>query len=288
MAQDLYQNYAEVKDFYTRANEILGFDLAKVSFEGPEDTLKQTRITQPAIFVHSVCLVQQLRKKELMPDMAAGHSLGEYSALYAAGAFTFEDGLQLVKIRAELMQKAGESNPGTMAAIIGLDPEKIQRACEEASSLGVVQVANFNSPSQVVISGSIAGVEKAVELVKAMGAKRAVPLVVSGAFHSPLMESAREGLEQALNEVEIREARFPVYTNVEANPVTKPEDIKYYLREQLTSPVRWVEIIQNMIRHGASEFYEIGPGNVLTGLLRRINREVVGTTVTDVETLGNI
>lgn len=288
MAKDLYENYTEVRNIYTKANEILGFDLAKISFEGPEETLKQTRITQPAIFLHSASLIHLLWKKELQPDMAAGHSLGEYSALYSAGAFTFEDALRLVKIRAELMQKAGETNPGTMAAIIGLDTEKVKPVCEEASAFGVVQVANVNSPVQIVISGSIEGVEKAVELARAKRAKKAVPLVVSGAFHSPLMESARDGLEKALNEVEVKEARFPVYTNVDANPVTKPDDIRYYLSQQLTSPVRWLETIQNMIRDGAGEFFEIGPGTVLTGLLRRINREVAGKTVGSLENLEKI
>lgn len=288
MAKDLYENFKEVKEIYTRANEILGIDLTKISFEGPENTLKQTRITQPAIFVHSTSLIQLLWKKELMPDMAAGHSLGEYSAFCAAGAFTFEDGLRLVKIRAELMQKAGELSPGTMAAVIGLDADVLERVCEKASSSGVVQIANYNSPVQIVVSGSIKGVKRAIELAKEMGAKKTIPLVVSGAFHSPLMGSAHEGLEKVLNEIEVTEANFPVYTNVDAHPVTKPEDIKYSLREQLTSPVRWVEIIEKMIRNGASEFYEIGPGSVLTGLLRRINRNVVGQTVSNVESLEKI
>ncbi|MFQ5824403.1 MAG: ACP S-malonyltransferase [bacterium] len=288
MAKDLYENFKEVKEVYNKANEILRFDLVKISFEGPEDILKQTRITQPAIFVHSASLIQLLRKKTISPDMAAGHSLGEYSALYAAGVLTFEDGLKLVKTRAELMQKAGELNPGTMAAVVGLETETVKRVCNEASVFGMVQVANFNSPVQIVISGSINGVKKAMELAKEHGAKKVIPLVVSGAFHSPLMQNAREGLEKVLNEIELKEASFPVYTNVDANPVTKPEAVKYYLREQLTKPVRWVEIIENMISHGTTEFYEIGPGNVLTGLLKRINREVVGIAVSNLENLEKI
>lgn len=288
MAKDLYQHFAAVRELYSKAKEILEYDLAAISFEGPEDELKQTRLTQPAIFVHSAVLTQLLFNKEIKPNMAAGHSLGEYSALCAAGALTFEDALRLVRIRAELMQKAGEANPGTMAAVIGLESEYVKTICEEASSAGIVQAANFNSPFQVVISGSIRGVEKAMELAKQKGARRVTPLVVSGAFHSPLMESARSGLDRALQEVNIKEGRIPVYSNVTASPVTKPDAIKHCLREQLTRPVRWVEIIQNMIKDGATEFYEIGPGNVLTSLLKRINREVVGKPVGNLENLEKI
>ncbi len=285
MAQDLYEQFDDVKETYKKAGEILGFDLAEICFNGPEEELKQTRVTQPAIFVHSTALVKLLFEKNSKPEMAAGHSLGEYSALYAAAALTFEDGLRLVKVRAELMQKAGEINEGTMAAFIGLQEDVVAEVCENASSAGVVQVANFNSPGQVVISGSIAGVNQAIEIAKEKGAKRAIPLVVGGAFHSPLMEYASEGLQKALTEVEIKPAKFPVYANVHAKPIVQPNEIRQLLAEQLTSPVRWMKIIQNMIQDGASEFYEVGPGSVLRGLLKRINREVTAKSIDKLENL---
>ncbi len=285
MAKDLYDHLEDVKQTYENANQILGFDLADICFNGPEEKLRQTRVTQPAIFVHSTVLVKLLFEKNSKPEMAAGHSLGEYSALYAAEALTFEDGLRLVKVRAELMQKASELNEGTMAAFIGLQEDVVAEVCETASSVGVVQVANFNSPGQVVISGSVAGVNRAIEIAKEKGAKRAIPLVVGGAFHSPLMEYASEGLQKALAEVEIRPASMPVYSNVHAKPVTQPDEIKQLLAEQLTSPVRWVEIVESMIQDGATEFHEVGPGSVLTGLLRRINREVTGKSIDKLENL---
>ena len=285
MAKDLYDHFEDVKQTYENANQILGFDLADICFKGPEEKLRQTRVTQPAIFVHSTVLVKLLFEKKSKPEMAAGHSLGEYSALYAAEALTFEDGLRLVKVRAELMQKASELNEGTMAAFIGLQEDVVAEVCETASSVGVVQVANFNSPGQVVISGSVAGVNRAIEIAKEKGAKRAIPLVVGGAFHSPLMEYASEGLQKALAEVEIRPANMPVYSNVHAKPVTQPDEIKQLLAEQLTSPVRWVEIVESMIQDGATEFHEVGPGSVLTGLLRRINREVTGKSIDKLENL---
>jgi len=285
MAKDLYDHFEDVKQTYENANQILGFDLADICFNGPEEKLRQTRVTQPAIFVHSTVLVKLLFEKNSKPEMAAGHSLGEYSALYAAEALTFEDGLRLVKVRAELMQKASELNEGTMAAFIGLQEDVVAEVCETASSVGVAQVANFNSPGQVVISGSIAGVNRAIEIAKEKGAKRAIPLVVGGAFHSPLMEYASEGLQKALAEVEIRPASMPVYSNVHAKPVTQPDEIKQLLAEQLTSPVRWVEIVESMIQDGATEFHEVGPGSVLTGLLRRISREVTGKSKDKLENL---
>lgn len=287
MAKDLYDHFSEVKQTFEKAREILGFDLTKVCFEGPEEELRQTRVTQPAIFVHSALITQFLAEKNINPEMAAGHSLGEYSALYAAGALTFDDALRLVKVRAELMQKAGELNQGTMAAIIGLQPEQVIEICESASSAGVVQVANYNSPVQIVISGSIAGVERAMEIAKERNARRVVPLVVGGAFHSPLMEYASEGLQKALAEVEIHPAKIPVYSNVHARPITEPDSIRQLLTEQLTSPVRWVEIIENMIADNASEFHEVGPGTVLTGLLRRINREASGRSIGKLSDLEN-
>lgn len=288
MAKDLYDRFDEVRESYAAAAEILGFDLAKICFTGPEDDLRQTKVTQPAIFVHSAVLVDFLYPKKLIPDVAAGHSLGEYSALYAAGALTFEEALRLVKVRAELMQRAGEINAGSMAAILGLDADVLQTVCEKAQSAGIVQIANYNSPNQIVISGSVAGVDRAMAIAKEKGAKRVVPLVVSGAFHSPLMEFGRQGLEKALAEVEIKQARVPVYTNVTAKPVTQPTEIKRLLIQQLTSPVRWVETIENMIEDGVEGFYEIGPGAVLTGLMKRINKNVTANTINNLESLESV
>lgn len=288
MANDLYDNFDQVRDLYRTANEILEFDLAQVCFQGPEEALKQTRLTQPAIFVHSAALNHLVRERDLAADMAAGHSLGEYSALHSAGALTFEDGLRLVKLRAELMQTAGEMNAGTMAAVIGLNAATLQRVCDEASGAGIVGVANFNSPSQIVISGSTAGVERAMAIAKESGAKRVVPLVVGGAFHSLLMEYAAAGLGEGLDRVQIENGAVPVYSNVTARPVTDAKEIRRLLLKQLTRPVRWMEIIENMIADGATEFYEIGPGSVLTGLLRRICREVTGKTINSVESLESL
>ncbi len=272
MGKDLYSSFPRAKEIFDNANEILGFDLRSVCFEGPEEQLKQTRITQPAIFVHSVIVAELLAEKEIYPSMAAGHSLGEYSALVAAGAIGFEDGLRVVKKRGELMQHAGEKQPGTMAAIIGLPDEQVIDICVEASSAGIVAAANFNSPQQVAISGSLEGVARAGELAKQCGAKKVIPLVVSGAFHSPLMESAQKELKAALEAITIQSASFPVYANVTAKPVSAAEEIRELLCKQLTHPVRWVATIENMIADGATDFYEVGPGNVLSGLVKRINR----------------
>jgi [acyl-carrier-protein] S-malonyltransferase len=288
MAKDLYDAFPEARAKFDAAHQILGFDLAQLCFAGPEEELKQTRATQPAIFVHSVILTDLLFKKNIKPAMTAGHSLGEYSALYAAGALSFEDALRVVKVRAELMQKAGEIHPGAMAAVIGLAAEALKNVCAEANSAGVVQIANYNSPNQLVISGAAAGVNRALELAKERGAKRAIPLPVSGAFHSPLMEYAIAGLGEILNEVEIQPASIPVYTNVNAKPVTAAQEIRQKLYAQLTSPVRWVEIVENMIKDGAAKFYEVGPGNVLTGLLKRINSETPGVAVNGVESLEQL
>lgn len=287
MAKDLYDRCEDVKQTYKRANEILGFDLAEICFNGPEEELKQTRVTQPAIFVHSALLINFFSDKNIKPAMAAGHSLGEYSALYCAEALTFDDTLRLVKVRAELMQKAGEINKGTMAAFIGLQEDVVAEVCESASSAGVVQVANFNSPGQIVISGSVAGVNRAIEIAKEKGAKRAILLGVGGAFHSPLMEYASKGLQKALAEVEIKPTSIPVYSNVHAKPITQPDEIRQLLAAQLTSPVQWLEIVRNMIQDGASEFYEVGPGSVLRGLLKRINREVTGKSIGKLSDLEN-
>ncbi len=288
MAKDLYDHFDEVKELYGRANDLIGFDLAKVSFEGPEEELKQTIVTQPAIFVHSYALVQQLAKQNLTPQMTAGHSLGEYTALCTAGSLTFEAALNLVKIRGQLMQRAGEESEGTMAAIIGMESEVVNQICEDASAAGIVQVANYNSPGQLVISGSIPGVNKAVEIAKEQGAKRAVPLVVSGAFHSPLMAFAKEGLQTVLEMTTVQDAQIPVYANVTAQAVQQASMIKNMLVQQLTSPVRWIEIIQNMISDGVDTFYEVGPGTVLKGLLRRIDRSFKVISINNLDSLNQL
>lgn len=276
MAGDLYRKYPEIKELFDKASGILGYDLADVCFNGPEDKLRQTYITQPAIMVHSLALTL-ITGSKINTDAAAGHSLGEFTALTYAGALNFDDGLKLVKLRGELMQKAGEMNKGTMAAIIGLNEETVAKICEEASVTGIVQIANINSPGQIVVSGSVDGVKKAMELAKARKAKLVKELVVHGAFHSPLMEPAREKLKDALESTEFNNVRIPVYSNVTAKPYTSEtpaEEVRRMLYEQLTSPVRWEDIIVNMIRDGISEFIEVGPGKVLQGLVKRINTNV--------------
>lgn len=288
MGSDLYEQYASVREIYQKASDILGFDIAKVSFEGPEQELGQTRVTQPALFVHSCAVAERLQKFGFKPDMTAGHSLGEYSALVAAGALDFEQGLRLVKIRGELMQEAGEQSPGTMAAIIGLEFELVGKLCVKASEEGVVQPANFNSPAQIVVSGTVAGVHKVISLAKEAGAKRAVELKVSGAFHSPLMASAQERLREALWHCQFENAQVPIYCNVSAKPTTDAKDIRVMLSAQLTNPVIWNESIKNMIANGAEEFIEIGAGNVLTGLLRRIDRNVQGKAVGSVKAIDEL
>lgn len=272
MAQDLFDNSAEAKEMIKTADEALGLNLSYILFSGPEDQLKQTEYTQPAIFLHSIILANIIRT--LDADAAAGHSLGEYSALVSAGAIQFYDAIKLVRARGIAMQKAGVQSQGTMAAIVGLDPNKVIECCTEASAVGLVQAANFNAPGQIVISGSIDGVKKAMEICKTNGAKLVKELVVSGAFHSPLMEPAKVDLLNVLNNTPLYDARFPVYANVTAKPVLNKNDIKQFLVEQLTSPVRWSEIITNMINDGIEEFYEIGPGKVLQGLVKRINPDV--------------
>ena len=291
MGQDLYDNYPEIKELYLQANEILGINIAEVSFSGPEDKLKQTFITQPAIVTHSIAATKLV--KNIEPKYTAGHSLGEFSVLIKAGALSFEDGLKLVQLRGELMQKAGEENKGTMAAIIGLDTIKIIDVCRDASEFGIVQVANFNSPGQIVISGSVEGVQQAMKLAKERGAKMAKELVVHGAFHSPLMESAKEDFEVALDYTEFRKVKIPVYTNVHAKPITQDTDLEFIketLYDQLTSSVRWDESVVNMINDGAKEFIELGPGKVLQGLIKRINNTVNIRGIdkaADVEALNN-
>lgn len=275
MGKDLYDAYPEIKALYEQANNILGSDIAQICFEGPEDSLKQTYITQPAILIHSIAASRLYKGGGA--SFAAGHSLGEFSALVYADALTFEDGLKLVKLRGELMQKAGEENKGTMAAVIGLDAAKIEEACNEASSAGVVQVANYNSPGQIVISGSIDGVKQAMVLAKGKGAKLVKELVVHGAFHSPLMASAGEGLKAALNETEFKSPRIPVYANVTARPYSTnatADEMRESLYKQLTSSVKWDESVVNMVSAGADEFVEFGPGKVLQGLIKRIDPKV--------------
>jgi [acyl-carrier-protein] S-malonyltransferase len=276
MGKDLYEGNSLVKEIYDRAEEILGFELKKICFEGPEELLKQTKITQPAIFVHSY-VVSKLLDGKLKADMTAGHSLGEYSALVYADALDFETALMIVKVRGELMQKAGEQNPGTMAAIVGLDDEKVRKICDEVKD-GIVQPANFNAIGQVVISGEVVAVKMAMEIAKREGAKMVKELVVSGAFHSPLMESAKEELKKILDEVEFRKPKIPVYFNVTAKPTFEVEEIKDLLYHQITKPVLWTQTILNMRSDGAVKFYEIGPGKVLQGLIKR--------TLDDVEVAG--
>lgn len=288
MGQDIYKDYSIAQQVFDTANDIMRTDLRKTCFEGPEEQLKQTNTTQPAIFVHSVAVYEILKSKGFAPDGAAGHSLGEYSALVAAEALSYEDGLKLVKIRGELMYQAGIEKPGTMAAIIGLDADKVYDICTNLKSQGIVQPANFNSPGQIAISGDISTVHKAMELAKDAGAKKVVELVVSGAFHSPLMADAQAGLKKALDKVSISDAKIPVYSNVEAKPVQNCDKIRELLYKQLTMPVLWQNIMTNMLEDGFDSFYEVGPGKVLKGLLKRIDRSVPCVEIGTVENLENL
>lgn len=273
MGKDLYDNSAVAKDLFEKANQILGLDITKVMFEGTAEELKETKVTQPAVFLHSVILAKVLGIK---PDMVAGHSLGELSALVASETVSFEDGLSLVSKRAMAMQKACEMNPSTMAAVIGLADEKVEEVC--ASIEGeVVVAANYNCPGQLVISGSNAGIAKACELMKAAGAKRALPLVVGGAFHSPLMQPAKDELAKAIEATAFSKPVCPIYQNVSTVAETDPETIKANLVKQLTSPVKWTQCVQHMIADGATEFIEVGPGKVLQGLVGRISKEVAAS-----------
>ena len=283
MGKNLYANSPVAHAMFRQADAVLGAPLTKLCFEGPEDELKQTKNTQPAIFLHSTILTKLIESHDVA--MAAGHSLGEYTALVFAGAMSFEDGLRLVRLRGELMQKAGEEQQGTMAAIIGLEPGIVGEVCCKAYPEGVVQCANYNSPGQIVISGSVSGVRKAMELAKERGARLTKELVVSGAFHSPLMQSAREGLKNALALTTIRDGMIPVYANVTAKPVRKAEEIRTLLEEQLTSAVRWEQSVRNMINDGARALIEVGPGNVLQGLMKRID---AGVDVRGVDTYADL
>lgn len=272
MGKDLYEKSDLARSLFDKADSVLGIELSRICFEGPEELLRQTENTQPAIFLHSVILTKLFSHEG--GGMAAGHSLGEYSALVYAGALTFEEGLRLVRLRGELMQRAGEKEKGTMAAIVGLDGGVVDEACREASGAGVVQSANFNSPGQIVISGSVNGVRKAMEIAKSRGAKLVKELVVSGAFHSPLMQSAREGLKEGLANAVISDARIPVYANVTGKSVHKAGEIRSLLEQQLIKPVQWEMSVKNMIADGAEKFIEIGPGKVLQGLVKRIHGSV--------------
>lgn len=274
MGKELYENYPVAKEYFEKANEILGFRITDIMFNGSDEELKQTKVTQPAVFLHSVIQTIVLGK-EFKPDMVAGHSLGELSALTAAGALGFEDGLRLVYKRALAMQEACRMQQSTMAAVLGLADDVVERICNEVNAQGdIVVAANYNCPGQVVISGSVEGVNKACEALKEAGAKRALPLNVSGAFHSPLMQPAKEELEKAINETTFKVPCCPVYQNVDALPHTSPEEIKANLIAQLTAPVRWTPTIINMISDGAAEFIECGPGNVQQGLIAKIRKSI--------------
>jgi len=272
MAKDLFDKSVEAKEMIKTADDILGINLSYIMFSGPVDELKQTEFTQPAIFLHSVILASMIRTVDA--NAAAGHSLGEYSAYVASGTIQFHEAIRLVRARGVSMQQAGEQNKGTMAAVIGLDASNVDEICNQASADGIVQCANFNSPGQVVVSGSVNGVKKAMELCKSAGAKVVKELVVSAAFHSPLMEPAKEKLKNAIDQTNFYQSKFPVYTNVSSMPVNSIEEIKNMLYEQITAPVRWEDSMRNMINNGVEEFYEVGPGNVLQGLLKRINPDV--------------
>ena len=274
MGKDLYDNNAQAKELFEKANEVLGFRITDLMFEGTEDDLKQTKVTQPAVFLHSVILALTMGD-EFKPDMVAGHSLGEFSALVAAGALPFEQGLKLVEVRALAMQKACEAAPSTMAAIIGLPDEKVEEICTTID--GICVPANYNCPGQVVISGEIAAIEAACEKFKEAGARRALPLKVGGAFHSPLMEPARAELAEAIEAADFSAPVCPIYQDVDAKPHTDPAEIKANLLQQLTAPVRWSHIVANMVADGMTEAEELGPGKVLQGLIGKTSRDVVLT-----------
>ena len=279
MGKELYENNATAKALFDKADEILGFKITEIMFAGTDEQLKQTNVTQPAVFLHSVITALCLGD-DFNPDMVAGHSLGEFSALVASGAISFEDGVRLVAARANAMQKACEANPGLMAAIIGLPDEKVEEICNGISAEGdVVVAANYNCPGQLVISGTVDAINKACEALKAAGAKRALPLKVGGAFHSPLMQPAKEELQAAIEQTAFATPKFPVYQNVDGKPHTDAEEIKANLIAQLTSSVRWTSSVQNMIADGATEFTERGPGKALQGMIGRIGKDLTVTGI---------
>ncbi|MBW1294391.1 ACP S-malonyltransferase [Aquimarina litoralis] len=271
MGLDLYENSEVAKELFHKANDILGFEITKIMFEGTAEELKETKVTQPAIFLHSVILSKVLGDT-FQPDMVAGHSLGEFSALVASGALNFEDALQLVSKRALAMQKACELQSSTMAAVLGLEDEVVEKVCEEID--GIVVAANYNCPGQLVISGEVAAIEKACEILKEKGARRALVLPVGGAFHSPLMEPAREELAAAIEATAFSTPKCPIYQNVTTTAVTDPEEIKKNLIAQLTAPVKWTQSVQNMMKDGATSFTEVGPGKVLSGLVKKVDRSM--------------
>jgi len=279
MGRELYDNSSFAKDLFGKANHTLGFKITDIMFGGSEEDLRQTKVTQPAIFIHSVVLARTLGSEVFRPDMVAGHSLGEFSALVAAGALSFEDGLKLVARRAELMQMACETNPSTMAAVLKLTDKEVEDVLRAMAGDYVVVAANYNCPGQIVISGSIEGVEAASDKMKELGG-RVFPLKVGGAFHSPLMEPAKEELEKAIQKALFKDPICPIYQNVNAQPVKNPDVIKSNLIAQLTSPVRWTQTVQNMIADGANEFIEVGPGTVLQGLIKKIKNDVLTSSAT--------
>ena len=277
MGKDLYDNFPKAKDMFKKANDILGFSITDIMFEGTAEDLKQTKVTQPAIFLHSVILAKMLN--DFKPDMVAGHSLGEFSALVANNTLQFEDGLRLVAARANAMQAACEENPGTMAAIIGMDDEKIETICNSIKD-EIVIAANYNCNGQVVVSGSLKGVEMACQMLKEAGAKRVLPLQVGGAFHSPLMEPARVKLAEAIQNTKFNTGICPIYQNVTGQAVNSPDIIKANLISQLTAPVRWTQTMGNMIANGLTEVIEVGPGTVLQGLFKKANSELILSSAT--------
>ncbi|TNF23774.1 MAG: [acyl-carrier-protein] S-malonyltransferase [Bacteroidetes bacterium] len=276
MGKELYENSADAKNLFEKANRILGFSITDIMFEGTDEDLKQTKVTQPAIFLHSV--IRALTLEDFEPDMVAGHSLGEFSALVANKALTFEDGLRLVSARAQAMQKACELNPSTMAAILGLEDEKVASVCASITD-EVVVPANYNCPGQIVISGTIRGVDIACEKLTEAGALRAIKLNVGGAFHSPLMEPAKVELEDAIRSTNVSKPICPIYQNVTGQVVSNPDIIKSNLIAQLTAPVKWTQTMNQMLRDGATSFTEVGPGRVLSGLLKKVNRQVTTSSV---------
>lgn len=281
MGRQLHDHDENSRQMIARADDLLGFSLSNIMFEGPDELLTETKYTQPAVFLHSV-LIYEKKKNELMPSVTAGHSLGELSALVCAGVLDFEDGLMLVHKRAEAMQYACDKNPGTMAAILGLEDSRVEEACGSAKN--IVVPANYNCPGQLVISGSKEGVREAMELCKEMGAKRAIEIPVGGAFHSPLMEPARDRFEQAVQGVEFRNPKIPIYQNVDALPHISPEELKLNLIHQITSPVRWTQTIEHMMRDGIEECVEIGgKGRILAGMIRKISRELTTNVWTENE-----
>ncbi len=271
MGKDLYDNSDVAKEMFEKANEILGFRITDIMFNGTDEQLKETKVTQPAIFLHSVILAKTLGN-DFKPEMVAGHSLGEFSALVSANALSFEDGLRLVSARALAMQKACEIEKSTMAAILGMEDKIVEETCQNIED--IVVPANYNSPGQIVISGSVKGIDLAIEILNELGAKRALKLNVGGAFHSPLMEPARTELEEAINKVQISKPICPIYQNVTAQAVTEPFEIKLNLNKQLTAPVRWTQTVINMLDGGAADFTEVGPGKVLQGLVKKVDRKI--------------